>query len=53
MKPILALDVDSTVWSPGAWVREAVLEITGETLDLESVTTLTYLFDIYGEKVAV
>ncbi len=53
MKPILAADVDSTVWSPGAWVREAVLEITGETLDLESVTTLSYLFDLYGEKVAV
>ena len=53
MKPILAADVDSTVWSPGAWVRDAVLEITGETLDLESVTTLTYLFDFYEEKVAV
>ncbi len=53
MKPILAADVDSTVWSPGAWVREAVLELTGETLDLESVTTLTYLFDLYEEKVAV
>jgi hypothetical protein len=53
LKPIRAADVDSTVWSPGAWVREAVLEITGETLDLESVTTLSYLFDLYGEKVAV
>jgi hypothetical protein len=53
LKPILAADVDSTVWSPGAWVRDAVLEITGETLDLESVTTLSYLFDLYGEKVAV
>ena len=53
MKPILATDVDSTVWNPGAWVCEAVLEITGETLDLESVTTLTYLFDFYEEKVAM
>ncbi len=53
MKPILASDVDSTVWNPGAWVCEAVLEITGETLDLESVTTLTYLFDSYDEKVAL
>ncbi len=52
MKPLLATDVDSTVWSPGAWVSEALLEITGETLDLESVTTLTYLFDVYEEKVA-
>ena len=50
MRPILAVDVDSTVWNPGAWVCEAVLEITGETLDLESVTTLTYLFDSYEEK---
>jgi hypothetical protein len=53
LKPILATDVDSTVWNPGAWVCEAVLEITGETLDLESVTTLTYLFDYYEEKVAM
>jgi hypothetical protein len=53
VRPILAVDVDSTVWNPGAWVCEAVLEITGETLDLESVTTLTYLFDSYEEKVAV
>ena len=53
MKPIVAIDVDSTVWSPGVWVCEAVLEITGETLDLESVTTLSYLFDFYEEKVAV
>ena len=53
MKPILAADVDSTVWNPGVWVREAVLELTGEALDLESVTTLTYLFDLYEEKVAV
>ena len=53
MKPTLAIDVDSTVWSAGSWVCEAVLEITGETLDLESVTTLTSLFDLYEEKVAV
>jgi hypothetical protein len=49
----LGLDVDSTVWGPGAWVCEAVLELTRETLDLESVTTLTYLFDSYEEKVAL
>ncbi len=47
------MDVDSTIWDPGAWVSEAVLEITGETLDLESVAGLTSLFDLYGEKVAV
>jgi hypothetical protein len=53
LKPILAVDVDSTIWSPGAWVCEAVREITGETLDLESVTSLTYLFDSYDEKVVL
>ena len=53
MTPILAADVDSTIWNAGAWVCEAVLEITGETLDLESVTTLTYLFDSYEERVAM
>ncbi len=46
----LGLDVDSTVWDTGTWVREAVLEITGETLDLESVTTWTHVLDAYGEE---
>ena len=50
MKPTLALDVDSTVWNTGARVREVVLEVTGETLDLESVSTWTHLLDAYGEE---
>jgi hypothetical protein len=53
LRPLLAVDVDSTIWDPGAWVSEAVLEITGETLDLESVTGLTSLFDLYDEEAAV
>ena len=50
MKPILSADVDSTIWDTAGWVREAVLEITGEALDLESVTTWTHVLDAYGEE---
>lgn len=50
MRQTLGLDVDSTIWDTGARVREAVLEVTGETLDLESVTTWTHVLDAYGEK---
>lgn len=50
MKPILAVDVDSTVWDTGAWVREAVLETTGETLDEDTTSTWTHLLDRYGEE---
>jgi 5'(3')-deoxyribonucleotidase len=50
VRPTLGLDVDSTIWDTGARVREAVLEVTGETLDLESVTTWTHVLDAYGEK---
>ncbi len=49
MKPILASDVDSTVWNTGARVREVVLETTGDALDLEAVNTWTDLLDAYGE----
>lgn len=49
MKRVLAVDVDSTVWDVSVWVREAVLEVTGETLDVESVTTWTHVLDAYGE----
>jgi len=44
------VDVDSTVWDTGARVREVVLEVTGETLDLEAVTTWTHVLDAYGER---
>jgi hypothetical protein len=50
LKPILCADVDSTIWDTGAWVRSAVLDITGETLDIESITTWTHILDTYGEK---
>ena len=49
MRPILASDVDSTVWNTGARVREVVLETTGDALDPEAVSTWTDLLDAYGE----
>ena len=52
MKPTLALDVDSTVWNTGARVREVVLDLTGDTLDLELVSTWTHILDTYGEETA-
>jgi hypothetical protein len=50
VRPTLGLDVDSTVWNTGARVREVVLEVTGEMLDLESVSTWTNLLHAYGEE---
>jgi hypothetical protein len=50
LKPTLCLDVDSTIWDTGAWVCAAVLEVTGETLDVEEVTTWTHVLDTYGEE---
>jgi phosphoglycolate phosphatase-like HAD superfamily hydrolase len=50
VRPTLGLDVDSTVWNTGARVREVVLEVTGEMLDLESVSTWTHLLHAYGEE---
>ena len=47
----LALDVDSTVWDTGSWVYSAVLEVTGETLDVGEVTTWTHVLDTYGEEI--
>jgi len=47
--PILASDVDSTLWNTGARVREVVLETTGDELDLEAVNTWTDLLAAYGE----
>ena len=48
--PTLCLDVDSTIWDTGAWVCAAVLEVTGEELDVEEVTTWTHVLDTYGEQ---
>ena len=50
MKPLLCLDVDSTVWDTGAWVCAAVLEVTGETLDMDRITTWTHVLNAYGEQ---
>lgn len=46
----LGVDLDSTIWDTGAWVCAAVLEVTGDELDVEEVTTWTHLLDTYGEK---
>ena len=49
MKPTLRTDVDSTIWDTGAWVCSAVLDITGETLDIDIITIWTHVLDTYGE----
>lgn len=53
MRPVLGVDVDSTVWDLGAWVCEAVREVTGDTLDLKTVTTWTHVLDVYGDAAAI
>jgi hypothetical protein len=50
VKPILGLDVDGTVWDTGARAREVVLEVTGDALDLQVVSTWAELLDAYGER---
>jgi 5' nucleotidase, deoxy (Pyrimidine), cytosolic type C protein (NT5C) len=51
--PILGLDVDSTIWNPTPWICEAVHDITGGKLDLESCTTWTHVLDAYGAEAAI
>jgi hypothetical protein len=50
LRPTLCTDVDSTVWDTATWVREAVLEVTGDEPDLGSVSTWTHVLDAYGEE---
>jgi 5'(3')-deoxyribonucleotidase len=50
VRPTLGLDVDATIWNTAARVREVVLEVTGETLDLGTVSTWTHVLDAYGEE---
>ena len=50
MRPTLGVDVDSTVWDLSAWVCQAVSDVTGETLDPESLSTWTHVLDLYGEE---
>jgi len=50
LKPTLCTDIDSTIWNTGAWVCSAVLEVTGESLDMETITTWTHVLDSYGEE---
>jgi hypothetical protein len=49
LKPTLCTDVDSTIWNTGPWVCSAVLDITGEVLDTDTITTWTHVLDNYGE----
>ena len=51
--PTLGLDVDSTIWNPTPWICEAVRDVTGGELDLESCTTWTHVLDAYGEEAAM
>jgi hypothetical protein len=51
VSPILASDLDSTVWDTGARVREAILEVAGEAPDLEAISTWTHVLDAYGEEI--
>jgi phosphoglycolate phosphatase-like HAD superfamily hydrolase len=53
LKPTLCTDVDSTIWDTGAWVCSAVLDITGETLDIDRITTWTHVLDTYGEQTTI
>ena len=53
MSPTLGLDVDSTIWDLTEWVCEAVLDVTGERLNLEAITTWTHVLDAYGEEAAM
>jgi phosphoglycolate phosphatase-like HAD superfamily hydrolase len=53
MRRVLSVDVDSTVWDLTAWVCEAVLGVTGELLDPETITTWTHVLDAYGEEAAM
>jgi hypothetical protein len=53
LSPTLACDVDSTIWDLTAWVCEAVLDVTGERLDPETITTWTHVRDAYGEAAAM
>jgi phosphoglycolate phosphatase-like HAD superfamily hydrolase len=50
VNPLLCVDVDSTVWDTGAWVCAAVLEVTDERLDTDTITTWTHVLDTYGEE---
>jgi phosphoglycolate phosphatase-like HAD superfamily hydrolase len=50
VRPTLCTDVDSTIWNTGARVREVVLEITGDALDPEIVSTWRQILDAYGEQ---
>ncbi len=52
-KATLACDVDSTVWDLTAWVCEAALDVTGQRLDPDALSTWTHVLDAYGEGAAM
>jgi phosphoglycolate phosphatase-like HAD superfamily hydrolase len=53
INPVLGIDVDSTIWNATPWICEAVRDVTGGELDLESCTTWTHVLDAYGEEAAM
>ncbi|HEX2728865.1 MAG TPA: hypothetical protein VHM16_03865 [Rubrobacteraceae bacterium] len=44
------MDIDSTIWDVESMVREAVLRVTGDILDVESISAWVHLLDAYGEE---
>ncbi len=50
MRPVLGVDVDSTVWDMDDGIRAAVFAITGEPLTVPSETWIQ-LLDHYGDEV--
>jgi ribosomal protein S10 len=48
-RPVLGVDVDSTVWDLASWVREAVLHVTGDAPD-PRISTWTGILETYGER---
>jgi len=50
VRPVLGVDVDSTVWDMDVGIRSAVLAVTGEPLTEPSETWIQ-LLDHYGEEI--
>ncbi|HSL01605.1 MAG TPA: hypothetical protein VK869_14815 [Rubrobacteraceae bacterium] len=50
MTPLLALDIDSTVWDVATPFLDAALEVIGDAPDLETVFTWAHVLESYGEE---
>lgn len=53
VKPVLGVDVDSTVWDLTGWVCDAVETMTGDCMDPAAITTWSHVWDVYGEEAAL